>query len=302
MFDFTSQYWTWFIVVPTGLGIVGLIWLCIGNTESKKSGDQTETVGHVWDEDLQEYNNPLPRWWLNLFYITIVFAIIYLILFPGLGTFKGVLGWTQTSQYEEEINAANQDYGPLFEKYAKEDLKALVKNKEAMKTGARLFSTYCTTCHGSDARGAAGFPNLRDHDWLFGGEPENIKTSIMNGRIGAMPPWSASLKEEEIFNVAEYVGSLSGRSADASVIEAGKQKFQQLCVACHGMEGKGNQALGAPNLADEIWLYGGSQRAIMESIANGRQGRMPAHQQFLGESKVHLLAAYVYSLSQDTAE
>jgi len=297
MVDFIGQYWTWFIIIPTVLGLIGLIWLCVANTEAAKTGDQADTMGHVWDEDLQEFNNPLPRWWLNLFYITIVFAIIYLILFPGLGTFKGVLGWTQISQYEDEMETARQNYGSLFEKYTNEDLEILAKNSEAMKTGARLFSTYCTTCHGSDARGAVGFPNLRDGDWLFGGEPASIEATILNGRNGVMPPWSASLSEEEIFNVAEYVGSLSGRTVDPAVVEAGRQKYQQLCVACHGVDGKGNSALGAPNLTDDIWLYGGSQRAIIESIAKGRQGRMPAHKEFLGESKVHLLAAYVYSLS-----
>lgn len=302
MVDFIGQYWTWFIIIPTVLGLIGLIWLCVANTEAAKTGDQADTMGHVWDEDLQEFNNPLPRWWLNLFYITIVFAIIYLILFPGLGTFKGVLGWTQISQYEDEMETARQNYGSLFEKYTNEDLEILAKNSEAMKTGARLFSTYCTTCHGSDARGAVGFPNLRDGDWLFGGEPASIEATILNGRNGVMPPWSASLSEEEIFNVAEYVGSLSGRTVDPAVVEAGRQKYQQLCVACHGVDGKGNSALGAPNLTDDIWLYGGSQRAIIESIAKGRQGRMPAHKEFLGESKVHLLAAYVYSLSNGAEE
>lgn len=302
MADFVNQFWSWFIIVPTLLGLLGLIWLCIGNTEKPSGEGEADTMGHVWDEDLQEYNNPLPRWWLNLFYITVVFAIVYVVLYPGLGTFRGVLGWTQISQYESEMASADQKYGPLFEKYLAEDINALAKDKEAVKTGGRLFSTYCSTCHGSDARGAIGFPNLRDHDWLYGGEAENIKTSIMNGRNGVMPPWSASLSEDDISNVAEYVASWSGRSADPAVIQKGKESYQKLCVACHGVDGKGNTALGAPNLADNTWIYGGSQRAIMQSIAQGRQGRMPPHKEFLGESKVHVLTAYVYSLSQDNQE
>jgi cytochrome c oxidase cbb3-type subunit 3 len=251
----------------------------------------------VWDEDLQELNNPLPKWWLNLFYITLVFGIGYLALFPGLGTFKGLLGWTEKGQYEREIAAADKQFNPLYEKYLKEDLKQLAANPEALKTGGRLFVNYCTGCHGSDAGGGPGFPNLRDEDWLYGGDPKTIETTILNGRQGAMPAWGAVLGPDGVANVAEYVLSLSGRSVNDTIAATGKEKFMQLCVACHGPDGKGNQAMGAPNLTDNIWLYGGSKNTIMETIDKGRSGRMPAHGEFLGEAKVHLLAAYVYSLS-----
>ncbi|MDO8706144.1 MAG: cytochrome-c oxidase, cbb3-type subunit III [Sulfuricaulis sp.] len=303
MADFTSAFWNWFIVIPVVGGIIAMFllnrWMTRG--PRPKPGEKVKTMGHVWDEDLQELNNPLPRWWLNMFYITLVFGIGYLVLYPGLGTFGGLLGWTEQGQYDKEIEAANQQFNPLYEKYLTEDLKLLAANREALKTGERLFVNYCTGCHGSDAGGGPGFPNLRDEDWLYGGDPQIIKASIMNGRTGAMPPWGAVLGPDGTANVAEYVLSLSGRSVNETVAVTGKEKFMQLCVACHGPEGKGNPAMGAPNLTDNVWLYGGSKQTIMDSIDKGRTGRMPAHAEFLGEAKVHMLAAYVYSLSHPVA-
>ncbi|MDH3280636.1 MAG: cytochrome-c oxidase, cbb3-type subunit III [Gammaproteobacteria bacterium] len=296
MTETLGQFWNLYIIIPTVLGLLACVWLVFANSKGKSS-EQDETMGHVWDEDLEEYNNPLPRWWLNMFYITLIFGGIYLVLYPGLGNFKGLLGWSQIGQYEDEVQAADEVYGPLYQKFAQTDLKALTQDSEAMKAGQRLFSTYCATCHGSDAGGAVGFPNLRDADWQWGGEPAVIKTTILNGRIGIMPAWAKALNEQERDAVAAYVRSLSGNSDDAEKIALGADKYKMLCVACHGAEGKGNPALGAPNLTDEYWLYGGSQRAVMQTIENGRQGKMPAHGEFLGEAKVHLLAAYIYSLS-----
>ena len=298
MADFTSGFWNWYIIIPVVVGIIAMFVLNRWMTEPRRSdSEKPKSMGHVWDEDLQELNNPLPRWWLNLFYITLVFGIGYLILYPGLGTYRGALGWTETGQYEKEMAAADKEFGPLYEKYLKEDLKLLAANREALKTGERLFVNYCTSCHGSDAGGAPGYPNLRDEDWLYGGDPQTIETTILNGRQGAMPAWGAVLGREGVANVAEYVLSLSGRSVNDTVAALGKEKFQQLCVACHGPDGKGNPAMGAPNLTDNIWLYGGSKQTIMETIEKGRAGRMPAHAEFLGPAKAHLLAAYVYSLS-----
>jgi len=299
MADFVSEFWHWFIIVLTVGGLLAMFPLIILNRGDKPGGDP-QTTDHTWDEDLQEYNNPLPGWWLNMFYITLVFSFAYLLLYPGLGRFPGFLGWTSLGQYEAERQAAEEKFGPLFNQYAAEDLKVLARNEEAMKTGERLYANYCAVCHGSDARGARGFPNLRDGDWLYGGAPEQIKTSILDGRNGAMPGWQAALGGEKgVFAVTEFVLSLSDREHNAQAAAEGKAKFQQLCVGCHGPEGKGNQALGAPNLTNRIWLYGGSQKTVMESIANGRQGRMPPHREFLGEDKVHLLAAYVYSLAAE---
>ncbi len=299
--DFTSGFWSWFIAIPVVLGLIGCLWLILGNNGGKAVTE--ETTDHVWDGDLREYNNPLPRWWLNMFVITLIFGAIYLILYPGLGAFKGLLGWTELNRYEAEVQAANDEFGPLYAQYAATDAKELIKNPDAMKTGARLFSTYCTTCHGSDARGARGFPNLRDADWLYGGEPDQIETSILQGRNGVMPPWGAVLKEEnQLIEVAEYVRSLAGKEVDSGVATKGEQHYNSLCASCHGPDGAGNVQLGAPNLTDDVWLYGGSQRAIIQSVEQGRNGIMPAHGEFLGKEKSHLLAAYVYSLSQEAAE
>jgi cytochrome c oxidase cbb3-type subunit 3 len=298
MADFTSSFWSWFITVVVLAGILAMFVLNRWMSEpGRKDSEKAKTMGHVWDEDLEEYNNPLPRWWLNLFYVTLVFGLGYVILYPALGSFAGVLGWSQKGQYEKEIEAANAQFNPLYERYLKEDLKTLATNRDALKTGERLFINYCTGCHGSDAGGGPGYPNLRDDDWLYGGDPQVIKASIMNGRTGGMPAWGAVLGPEGVANVAEYVMSLGGRKVNEAAVAAGKEKFQQLCVACHGPEGKGNVAMGAPNLTDNVWLYGGSKKTIMESIEKGRAGRMPAHAEFLGEAKAHLLTAYVFSLS-----
>lgn len=300
MHDFVNEFWSWYIIIPTVLGIIGCFVLLVKLSGGKIDPDKkVETMGHVWDEDLEELNNPLPLWWLYLFHFTIVFGVIYLILYPGLGSFEGLLGWTQVSEYQEEKAAAEEKYGPIFNKYIDQDLLAVAENPEATTIGKRLFSTYCTQCHGSDAGGARGYPNLRDDDWLFGGKPEDIKISILEGRLGSMPAWKSVLDTKAIFNVAEYVRSLSGRGGDSTVISRGKESFATNCAVCHGADARGNYMFGAPNLTDNIWLYGGSQNRVIESISKGRNGQMPPHKEFLGEAKAHLLAAYVYSLSQE---
>ena len=301
MSDFNSEFWSWFIDAIVVGGIVWLIYLLRVNSKGTlPPGGEAEATGHVWDEDLQELNTPLPRWWLIMFYITIVYGIAYLIIYPGMGTFKGLIGWTSVGEYEAEVAEADATYGPLYEKYQKEDIAVLASDDDAMRTGERLYVNYCSVCHGSDARGARGFPNLRDNDWLYGGEPENIKASIMHGRTGAMPAWEASLGEEGVEQMANYVMKLSGRSVDDKLAAAGKEKYATLCVGCHMPEGTGNHAIGAPDLTNNTWLYGGSPKAIKQTIAKGRTGRMPAHDEFLGEAKVHILAAYIYSLSHES--
>ena len=299
MADFTSGFWTWFIGIITVASIVTLLVfvLRLSGTRKRKKGEPVESVGHIWDEDLHELNNPLPHWWLNLFLITLVWGAVYLFLYPGLGSYRGYLGWSQVKQYQQEVKDADDRYGPLFDKYEHQDIAALAKNPEAITIGKRLFATYCTTCHGSDARGATGFPNLRDSEWLYGGDPKSIETTILNGRSGAMPAWGAVLSKADIFNTAEYVRTLSGLSADPEIAAKGHKIFGQYCAACHGADGKGNRLLGAPDLSNDIWLYGGSQETIIASITHGRNGHMPPHKEFLGQAKVHLLAAYIYSLS-----
>jgi len=298
MADFTSSFWNWYIIVPTVGGIIACFLLIRWLSVDIKPEDEGKKMDHVWDGDLVELNNPLPRWWLNMFYITLFFGIGYLALYPGLGSFKGLLGWTSLGQYQEEVDIFDAKYGPLFEKYRQMPIVAVADDPEARRMGERLFVNYCATCHGSDARGARGFPNLRDNDWLYGGSPEVIEATILNGRNGVMPAWKDALGGDAgVSDVAEYVFSLSGRNVDQAAAARGEEKYQMLCVACHGADGTGNQALGAPNLTDNIWLYGGSAKQVMESIAMGRNGLMPPHKDFLGEDKVHLLAAYVYSLS-----
>jgi cytochrome c oxidase cbb3-type subunit 3 len=298
MADFTSSFWNWYIIVPTVGGIIACFLLIRWLSTTIKPEDEGKEMDHVWDESLVELNNPLPRWWLNMFYITLFFGIGYLALYPGLGTFKGFLGWTSTGQYEREIDIADAKYGPLFKKFQEMPIIAVAADPEARRMGERLFVNYCATCHGSDARGARGFPNLRDNDWLYGGSPEAIESTLLNGRNGVMPAWKDALGGDDgVFDMSEYVLSLSGRNVDQAAAARGEEKFQMLCVACHGADGTGNQALGAPNLTDNIWLYGGSSKQVMETLAMGRMGVMPPHRDFLGEDKVHLLAAYIYSLS-----
>jgi cytochrome c oxidase cbb3-type subunit 3 len=305
MSDFTSGFWNLYIVVLTVLGILGCgVLLYTQSVHRVSAADvaagKVKTTGHVWDDDLTELNTPMPRWWMWLFYITIVFGAAYLFLYPGLGTYAGKLGWRSTGQYKEELAKADAVYGPLFDRYRKQDLKAVAADPQARAMGERLFLTYCAQCHGSDARGNKGFPNLADKDWLHGGEPESIKQTIMNGRHGVMPPMGAAVgSDKDVENVAHYVLSLSGSgAADPIKSVFGKSKFTA-CLACHGAGGTGNQALGAPNLADKTWLYGGSADTIMETIRNGRDNTMPAFGDFLGEGKVHVLSAYVWGLSNE---
>jgi cytochrome c oxidase cbb3-type subunit 3 len=238
-------------------------------------------------------------WWIWLFWITIVFSLGYLWYYPGLGSFKGSSSWTSLAQYEEEVKAAQAQHGPLYAKLAASDIPTLAANAEARVVGQRLFLNYCSQCHASDARGTRGFPNLTDKDWLYGGDPEMIKTSILDGRNGTMPPMGAAVGGEAgAKDVANYVRSLSGLAHDSAAAARGKEKFAA-CAACHGPEAKGNPALGSPNLTDATWLYGSSVETITETIMKGRSGRMPAHREFLGEERVHILASYVYGLSQE---
>jgi cytochrome c oxidase cbb3-type subunit 3 len=304
MADFTSEFWSAYVAVLTILGIAGCAILLWSQAKVKiviREGEEAETTGHSWDEGLKELNNPMPRWWMWLFYLTIVFGVGYLVLYPGLGSFKGKLGWESAGAYQAELQKADADYGPIFAKYQQQDLKTVAADPQAHAIGERLFLTYCAQCHGSDARGNKGFPNLTDKDWLYGGEPDVIKTTIMHGRNGSMPPMGAALgSDKDVENVAHYVLSLSGSTSDPIKVAFGKDKFAA-CAACHTSAGTGNQALGAPNLTDKIWLYGGSAETVMETIRKGRTNSMPAFDDFLGEGKVHLLAAYVWSLSNESS-
>jgi len=295
MSDFVSDFWNLYVVVIVLASILACAVLLI--VQGKATFTPGKTMGHVWDETLEEYNNPMPKWWSWLFVITVVFALVYLALYPGLGNFKGVLGWTSAGQHKDEVAKMDATVKPLFDKYLAMDLKAVAADKQANEMGKRLFLTYCMQCHGADARGAKGFPNLTDSDWLYGGEPEQIKETIANGRQGMMPS-HAQLGADTIKDLANFVRSLSGLPNDSVRAAKGKETFTAAgCIGCHGPEATGTQALGAPNLTDKVWLYGSSEATVTETITNGRQNKMPAWKDFLGDAKVHLLAAYVLSLS-----
>ena len=296
MSDFVSGFWNLYVVVIVLASILACAVLLY--MQGKATFTPGKTMGHVWDETLEEYNNPMPKWWSWLFVITVIFALVYLALYPGLGKFQGVLGWSSVGQYNAERERMDATVQPMYSKYLGMDVKALAADKQAMETGKRLYLTYCMQCHGADGRGAKGFPNLTDSDWLYGGEPDQIKQTIAEGRMGVMPP-HAQLGADTIKDLANYVRSLSGLPNDSVRAAKGKEAFTSAgCVGCHGMDAKGMQALGAPNLTDKVWLYGSSEAVIIETITNGRQNKMPAWKAFLGDAKDHLLTAYVYSLSQ----
>lgn len=302
MSDFVHEGWAFYIAIITIVSIIACGVLLASMTTRRTKGE-VETTGHVWDGDLTEWNNPLPAWWMWLFYITIVFGLGYLVLYPGLGAYRGSLGWSSTGQYEQERADAALAYKPIFDRYAKLDVKAVAADPEARQIGQRLFLNSCAQCHGSDAGGSRGFPSLRDRDWLYGGDPEAIRTSIAEGRTGQMPAMGAAVgSAEDVKDVAHYVLRLAGRTSDNLRVHRGKVKFQTTCAACHGIEGKGNQQIGAPNLTDAVWLHGSSEAAIIESINKGRSGAMPAHKLFLDADKIHLLTAYVYGLSAPKTE
>ena len=292
-----SDGWSWYIAIISVLNILAMAWLIWWSGKgSSQHYAQGAEMSHTWDGDLREMNNPLPRWWLWLFYSTIVFALLYLALYPGLGKAPGLLNWTQEQEYADEVKAADAEYGPIFKKYAEMDLKAVARDPQAMKMGQRIYASYCALCHGADARGARGFPNLADQVWLWGGDPKAIKVSVAEGRMGVMPGFSGALGEQGLEEITDYLLKLAGREHDAKRAAAGEGRYA-LCAGCHMPDGKGNQALGAPNLTDNIWVYGASRNSIKESIAAGRQGLMPAHNEFLGDAKSHLVSAYVWSLS-----
>lgn len=296
-----TGFWNWYVIIMTVVTILLCFWLLQwtkGISNRDEEGDGTGTTGHVWDEDLVELNNPLPRWWLQLFYITIVFAFIYLALYGGLGNIPGVLNWSQEGQYEAEVKAAAEAQETIFTRYRQMDNDTLIADAEANATGQRLFANSCSMCHGSDARGARSFPNLTDNDWLYGSSFETVMQSITNGRRGVMPVMVGGLDDAGVNNLVAYVQSMSGQQVDAGMATEGKTNFDMLCVACHGVDGSGNQALGAPRLNDDIWLYGGEAETIRKSITEGRNGNMPTHKNLLSEDRRRLLAAYVLSLSQ----
>lgn len=318
MSDFTSGFWSWFVIVLT-FGSIGycawLLWVTgrvrvkAGDATASSGSGKAELTGHVWDGDLAELNNPLPRWWMWMFWVTIVFSLGYMIAYPGLGSFRGMLGWSSTGAWSQDSDDTEGRLKPLYEKYARLDLPALAADPQARAMGERIFLVTCAPCHGSDAGGAPGFPNLRDSDWLYGGDAATIIASVSNGRMGVMPAFGTALDADKVKDVVAYVRSLSKLPSDGLRAQLGKPVFEQNCAACHGVDGKGTQALGAPNLTDAVWLYGSSEAAITHGVNNGRHlgidpehSPMPAFKNTLGQgplgpAKINLVAGYVWSLS-----
>ena len=319
-----TSFWSIWVIVLTLACLAIIFGLLLWNLKNYTGVKEGESCGHEFD-GIEELNNPLPKWWTYMFFATFIWSVYYLAAYPGLGNWEGLGKWTSSNQgitslaeskeateqalangenvqLDQEFIAADERFGPIFESFAKQDIETLVKDEKALEIGQRLFSQNCAQCHGSDARGGQGFPNLTDNDWLYGGTPDKIKETLLYGRVAAMPPWGDALGEQGIKEMAAHVLSLSGRTVNQKDAAAGAAKFA-MCAACHGADGKGSVAhnlpFGAPNLTDNIWLYGGSKRAVEETLINGRAGVMPAWKDILGEDKVHLLTAYVYSLSQD---
>ena len=301
MSDFFNSGWSNYIALVSLVGIVWCIWLLFSQRKAKvvhTADGAVADTGHVWDGDLRELNNPLPRWWMWMFLLSCIFGLVYLVLFPGLGSYPGVVGYSTDGALMSSMTEANDELKPVYAKYVKMDIEQVAADPKAREMGQRLFLNSCAQCHGSDAGGAKGFPNLTDGDWLYGGSPENIKTTLINGRNGVMPAYG-HLESAQIVDLANYVRSLSGLPADDAKVARGAELFKANCVACHGADGKGNIALGAPNLTDKTWLYGGSEATIVETLTKGRMAMMPSQDKVLSPEKIHLLTAYVWGLSNN---
>lgn len=301
MSDFTANFWSVYVAGFTVAGILACLLLLWITARKKVVPRADNTTGHVWDDDLREMNNPMPRWWMWLFVLTIVFGLLYLVAYPGLGSYPGELKWTTRGEYESEVARANKELAPLYAQFASRKVEELAGDGNAMAIGERLFMNNCAQCHGSDARGSKGFPNLADADWLHGGSPEKIVETVAQGRRGLMPPMAAAVgTPDDVRNVAHYVLSLSRNPHDSVRAQLGKAKFAA-CAACHGNDGKGNPAVGAPNLTDDIWLHGWGEQAVIAMINNGKTNEMPAQAGKLTDPQIHVLSAYVWGLSNKAA-
>ncbi|MEW6169481.1 MAG: cytochrome-c oxidase, cbb3-type subunit III [Pseudomonadota bacterium] len=289
-----STFWHWVVIVVTLGSLAGALWLLFGNARGKLSQEDT---GHVWDGDLREYNNPLPRWWLNLFVLTVVFGVGYLLVYPGLGNFGGRLGWSSQKQLDERLGALRAKREALFAEFRDRDLAALAADPAAVSLGRGVFLNNCAGCHGADARGAIGFPNLTDDDWLYGGAPETVLASVTRGRNGVMPPFNGAIDAQSVDALVRTVAHWKDPKLDGAVRAKGMAQYNLTCAACHGPEGKGNPLLGAPNLTDDVWLYGGTRERVRETILFGRRAAMPAHEKLLGADEIRVVTAYVLSLS-----
>lgn len=297
-----SSFWSVYVIVLVVINIIGCGWLLWNNAKRRPGDPAPNETSHIWDEDITEYNKPMPKWWMNLFWLTILFGIGYLIYYPGMGNFKGLGEWTSAKEVQQDKIKYDAKIDELFAEFAGKPIDLLAKNEKAVAVGERIFGNNCATCHGSTAKGAIGYPNLSDDIWHWGGSADQILATILNGRQGVMPPWGNVLRgqggDQAVDAVTEYVQALAHPEAPISDLgRQGKKLYDGVCVACHGTEGKGNMALGAPNLTDSYWMYGSSKEAIAEGIEHGHHGVMPAHKDLIGDTRARLVGAYVWSLS-----
>jgi cytochrome c oxidase cbb3-type subunit 3 len=291
-----ASFWSYWIIILTTVTIVGITWILFANRKREQQSTD-KTTGHVYD-GIEELDNPLPAWWFYMFVITIVWGVGYLIIYPGMGNFAGAIGWTQVGQYDKEVAKAEEKYRHVRDRYLALPIAEIADDPAVRKMGMRMFANNCAQCHGADAGGAYGFPNLRDDDWIYGGDPDTIKATLVNGRQAVMPAWGSVIGDDGIADVTQYVLGLNGRDVDEAKAASGETVFATYCAACHAADGTGNPALGAPNLTNGVWLYGGSAEQIAQTLRAGRNGMMPAFKDTLSEDKIHILTAYVYGLNK----
>ena len=291
-----ASFWSYWIIILTTVTIVGITWILFANRKREQQSTE-KTTGHVYD-GIEEFDNPLPAWWFYMFVITIVWGVGYLIVYPGMGNFAGAIGWTQVGQYDKEVAKAEEKYRHVRDRYLALPIAEIADDPAVRKMGMRMFANNCAQCHGADAGGAYGFPNLRDDDWIYGGDPDTIEATLVNGRQAAMPAWGSIIGDDGVADVTQYILGLNGRDVDEAKAASGATVFATYCVACHTADATGNPAVGAPNLTNGVWLYGGSAEQIAQTVRAGRNGKMPSFKDTLSEDKIHILTAYVYGLNK----
>jgi cytochrome c oxidase cbb3-type subunit III len=294
-----SSAWSWYVIALVALNILGCVWL-LWWTGKRWPGDPApEQTSHYWDGDITEYNKPMPRWWIGLFYLTIIFSLGYLAWYPGLGSWSGTVGWTSAREHDADRAENDTRIAAAFAPYADKPVEELARDPAVRRLGQSLFANHCAACHGADGRGARGFPDLTDRIWHWGGAPADILASISDGRQALMPALGGAFASDaEIDQTVAYVRSLSGQQVDKALAAQGGARFTAICSACHGADGKGNALMGAPDLSDGYWLYGGDAQTIRATIVTGRGGQMPAHGALLGPARTRVLAAFVYARAQ----
>jgi len=293
-----TNAWSWWVIVIVALNVGGSAWLLWWTGKRHPGDPPADATLHHWDGDITEYNKPLPRWWINLFWLTIVFSIAYLAWYPGLGNLAGRSGWSSQAEHAADQKAADQKLAKAFAGYLQQPIDVIARDPKAVASGQRIFANTCATCHGSDARGAKGYPNLTDQRWQWGSTPDDILATILDGRQAAMPPFASALGDaSNVTATAVHVQALSGMKVDPQLNRIGAGHFGGICAACHGADGKGNPAIGSADLTDDYWLYGNRVEDILAAIEKGHNGQMPAHRAILGETRARLVGAYVWSLS-----